>query len=122
MTYLHHYYDPDITAEYARMQQRARAYQIVDKDLYKTSISGPLLRRVSKLEGQEILSEIHAGICGGHIGARALATKVLRQGFYWLVVINDAAKLVSTCEACQKFSRSQKLRHNLCSLLHRRGL
>jgi hypothetical protein len=86
------------------MQQRAKAYQIVDNDLYKTSVSGPLLRCVSKAKGQELLSEIHTRICGGHIGARALAAKVLRQGFYWPSVIDDVAKLVTTCEACQKFS------------------
>jgi hypothetical protein len=55
-------------------------------------------------EGQELLSKIHAGICGGHIAARALAAKVLRQGFYWPAVIDDVAKLVATCEASQKFS------------------
>jgi hypothetical protein len=64
------------------MQQRARAYQIVDNDVYKTSISGPLLHCISKAEGQELLSEIHAGVCAGHIGARALVAKALRQGFY----------------------------------------
>jgi hypothetical protein len=36
--------------------------------------------------------------------SRALAAKVLRQGFYWPAVINDVAKLVATCEACQNFS------------------
>jgi hypothetical protein len=55
-------------------------------------------------EGQELLLEIPVGVYRGHIGVRALDTKVLRQGFYWPVVINDAAKLVSTCEACQKLS------------------
>jgi hypothetical protein len=104
MAYLHHYYEPDNTVEHIRMQQRVGSYQIVDNDLYKTSISGPLLQCVSKAEGQEILSEIHAGTCGEHIGARALAAKVLSQGFYWPAVIDDVAKLISTCEACQKFS------------------
>jgi hypothetical protein len=28
-------------------------------------------------KGQEILLDIHAGTCGGHIGARALPAKVL---------------------------------------------
>jgi hypothetical protein len=51
MAYLWHYYEPDNTVEQARMQQRAQAYKIVDKDLYKISISGPLLRCVSKEEG-----------------------------------------------------------------------
>jgi hypothetical protein len=83
------------------MQQRARAYQIVDNDLYKISVSGLLLRCASKEEGQQILSEVHVGVCGGYIGARALAAKVLRQGFYWPAMMDDAVKLVSTCEACQ---------------------
>jgi hypothetical protein len=73
----------------------------VDNDLYKISVSGPLFRYVSKEEGQQILSEVHAGVCGGHIGDRALAAKVLRQGFYWPAMIDDVAKLVSICEACQ---------------------
>jgi hypothetical protein len=54
------------------------------------------------------LMEVHAGVCGGHIGAKALATKVLRQGFYWPAVIDDTTKLVSTYEACQRFSRKMK--------------
>jgi hypothetical protein len=70
MAYLHHYYKTDNIIEHTRMQQRARSYQIVDNDLYKTSISRPLLRCVSKAKGQEILSEIHVGACGGHISAK----------------------------------------------------
>jgi hypothetical protein len=108
MAHLHHYYQPDNATKHTRMQQRARMYQIVGNNLYKTSISGPLLRCVSKAEGQELLSKIHAGIYGGQIGTRALAAKVLWQGFYWPAVIDDAAKLVSTCEAYQKFSHRSK--------------
>jgi IS30 family transposase len=54
------------------------------------------------------LSEVHAGVCRGHIGAKALATKVLRQGFYWPAMIDDVVKLVSTCQTCQRFSRKTK--------------
>jgi hypothetical protein len=82
MAYLRHYYQPDSVIEHTRIQQRARSYQIVDNDLYKTSISSPLLWCINKAKDQEILLEIHAGACGGHIGARALAAKVIRQGFY----------------------------------------
>jgi hypothetical protein len=78
MVYLYDYYEPNSTEEQTRMQQRARSYQIVDNDLYKISVSGPLLHCVSKDEGQQILSKIHAGVCGGHIGARALAAKTQR--------------------------------------------
>jgi hypothetical protein len=77
MAYLHHYYEPDSKNEQTRMQPRAKDYQIVGNELYRTSVSGPLLRCISKIEGQEILQEVHAEICGGHIGAHALAAKVL---------------------------------------------
>jgi hypothetical protein len=90
------------------MQQRAKDYQIVGNELYKTSISGPFLRCLNKAKGQEALWEVHVGICRGHIGTHVLAAKVLRQGFYWSAMIHDAAKLVSTCEACQKFSHRYK--------------
>jgi hypothetical protein len=108
MAYLHHYYKLDSTTKKIRMQQRARAYQIVDNNLYKAFISGPLLRCFSKAEGHDILSEVHVGICGGHISAHALAAKILRQGFYWTPMIDDVAKQVSTCKACQKFSHRSK--------------
>jgi hypothetical protein len=71
-------------------------------------VSDPLIRCISKAEGQQLLSEIHTGICGGYIGVRALVAKVLRQCFYWPVVINDAVKLIATCKTCQKFSHRSK--------------
>jgi hypothetical protein len=94
MAYLCHYYEPDSKNEQIRMQQRVKDYQIVVNELYKTSVLGPLLWCIIKTEGQEILLKVHAGICRGHICACALAAKVLQQGFYWLAMIDDAAKLV----------------------------
>jgi hypothetical protein len=78
MAYHCHYYELDNATEQIRMPQRAKAYQKVDNELYKISISGLLLRCVSKVEGQDLLLKIHVGIYGGHIGAKALAAKVLR--------------------------------------------
>jgi hypothetical protein len=40
--------------------------------------------------------------------ACALAAKILRQGFYWPAMIDDAAKLVSNFKACQIFSHRSK--------------
>jgi hypothetical protein len=86
------------------MQQRAKAYKIIRDDLYKTSVIGQPLCCLSKDEGKELLTETHSGVCGGHIGARALAVKVFRQGFYWPSKIDDASMLIKTCLACQKSS------------------
>jgi hypothetical protein len=59
-------------------------------------------------QSQELLCEVHIGICGGNIGPKALAAKVLRQCFYCPTMIDDVIKLVSTCEASQKFSHRSK--------------
>jgi hypothetical protein len=104
MTYLCHQYESDNSTKLTRMQQRAKAYQIIEDEVYKTSIIGPLLHCLSRDEDKELLTQMHSGVCGGHIGARALATKVFRQGFYWPSIIDDASKLVTTCLACHKFS------------------
>jgi hypothetical protein len=47
------------------MQQRARAYQVIGNELYKTSVTGPLLRCLSKAEGRELLAEAHSAVCRG---------------------------------------------------------
>jgi hypothetical protein len=62
-----------------------------------------LLCCLSRDEGKELLAQTHSIVCGGHIGSRALTAKVFWQGFYWPSIIDDASKLVTTYQACQKF-------------------
>jgi hypothetical protein len=104
MAYLKHHYEPNSSTDLTRMQQRVKAYKIIEDVLYKSSVTGHPLRCLSKDEGKELLTQTHLGVCGGHIGVRALTAKVFRQGFYWPSIIHDASKLVKTCQACQKFS------------------
>jgi hypothetical protein len=104
MAYLRHHYKPDNSTDLTKMQQRAKAYKIIRDDLYKTSVIGPPLRYLSKDEGKELLTQTHSSVYDGQIGARALATKVFRQGFYRPSIIDDASKLVKTYQACQNFS------------------
>ena len=65
-----------------RMEARTRPYVIIEGELYKHGVCSPLLKRLSRTEGQELMKEIHAGLCGSHIGSRPLLGKVFRQGFY----------------------------------------
>jgi ribonuclease HI len=62
MTYLRHHYEPDNNMELLRMQQRAKAYQVIGDELYKTSVIGPLLRCLSRDEGKELLAQTHLGV------------------------------------------------------------
>jgi hypothetical protein len=60
----------------------------------------PVLKCLSRPKGQELMKEIHVGICGAHIGSMPLLGKVFRQGFYWLKAASDTTDLVQKCENC----------------------
>jgi hypothetical protein len=62
-----------------RMQAWTRPYMIIEGELFKQGVCSPLLKCLSRAEGQELMKEIHAGICGAHIGSRPLLGKVFRQ-------------------------------------------
>jgi hypothetical protein len=57
------------------------------------------------------MKEIHAGLCGSHIGSRPLLGKVFRQVFYWTKAASDAADLIQKCEIVKNV---QGTKNNLC--------
>jgi hypothetical protein len=83
---------------------------MIEGELYKHGVCSPLLKCLSRTEGIELMKEIHAGLCGSHIGSRPLLGKVFRQGFYWPKAASDAADLVQKYENCQNV---QETRNNL---------
>jgi hypothetical protein len=99
------------------MEARTRPYVIIEGELYKHGVCSPLLKCLSKTEGIKLMKEIHAGLCGSHIGSRPLLGKVFRQGFYWLKAASDAGDLVQKCENCQKCARDQKQPSSLTQLI-----
>uniref|UniRef100_A0A2N9FG73 RNase H type-1 domain-containing protein n=1 Tax=Fagus sylvatica TaxID=28930 RepID=A0A2N9FG73_FAGSY len=48
--------------------------------------------------------EVHEGIYGNHSGARSLAHKLTRAGYYWPSLLHDATQYVKTCDKCQRFA------------------
>jgi hypothetical protein len=54
---------------------------VLQGKLYKKSITGVLQQCVTPQEGQEILKDIHAGVCGHHASSRAIAAKPFGQDF-----------------------------------------
>ncbi|GKU90960.1 hypothetical protein SLEP1_g4897 [Rubroshorea leprosula] len=51
-----------------------------------------------------LVDGVHEGVCGSHVGARTLAHKVLRQGYYWPNMHKDATYFVQKCRKCQFFA------------------
>lgn len=48
------------------------------------------------------MHEIHFGICGANAGARTIAQKATRLGYYWPTMYSDAAKITETRYSCQE--------------------
>jgi hypothetical protein len=99
------------------MEARTRPYVMIEGELYKHGVCSPLLKCLSRTKGIELMKEIHAGLCGSHIGSRPLLGKVFRQGFYWPKAPSDAVDLVQKCKNCQKCARDQKQPSSLTQLI-----
>jgi hypothetical protein len=95
---------PKDTIEAHRIIRRSKAFVVLQGKLYKKSITSVLQRYITPQEGQVILKDIHAGVCGHHASRRAIAAKAFCAGFYWLTAIEDAKDIVRRCEACQRFT------------------
>ena len=72
---------PEDKEEAEKVACRSALYQFVDDVLYRRRPNGVKLKCIPREEGLELLAEIHGGICGSHIGSRALAGKAFWQGF-----------------------------------------
>nr|XP_025636282.1 uncharacterized protein LOC112730408 [Arachis hypogaea] len=83
-------------------RRRASFYIVLGNTLYRRGHSQPLLKCISNKEAEEVMAETHEGVCGNHIGGRALAAKILRTGYYWTTIKRDCINKVKTCDNCQK--------------------
>ena len=62
--------------------RRTKSFAVVDGELYKRSARGILQRCISVEQGQALLRDIHAGVCGHHAASKTLVGNAFRQGFY----------------------------------------
>jgi hypothetical protein len=68
-----------------------------------------ILRCVLPHETHQIVTELHAGVCGGHFSGRTTAHKIMCVGYYWLTLFKDTHTFICTCKPCQRFEGKQRL-------------
>nr|XP_025680402.1 uncharacterized protein LOC112782271 [Arachis hypogaea] len=102
MQYLRSGSVPDEVSDKKRFRRQASFFTLINNVLYRRGFSRPLLKCLDRKEADLVLAEAHEGICGIHSGARSLAQKILRAGFYWPTIWEDSSKKVKTCDKCQK--------------------
>ena len=54
-----------------------------DRKLYRRSFAGPYVLCLHPEKVNELLTELHDGVCGGHVRGRSLAHRAMTQGFWW---------------------------------------
>ena len=99
---------PENPVEAKKLRWRASQYVILDSHLYKRSFSLPLLKCLRPSEADFALWEVHEGTCGNHLGGKSLAYKILRQGYYWPTMRQDAQEFVRRCDECQRYANIQR--------------
>jgi hypothetical protein len=95
---------PADRTEAHKLRIRASRFQLLGGILYKMGFSRPHLRCLSPEEANYVIREVHEGVCGNHSGARSLAHKLTRAGYYWPSLLHDATQYVKACDKCQRFA------------------
>lgn len=65
------------------VRRRSSKFTMVAGKLYRMGKATAMLRCPGESETNLVLLEVHEGVCGTHIGRRALVAKLLRAGYYW---------------------------------------
>ncbi|XP_074327827.1 uncharacterized protein LOC141665744 [Apium graveolens] len=100
---------PEDKGKAQRLKAKALKFFIEEGILYHRTFSSPILKCIGPEEAQYCLMEVHEGICGDHISAKALAHKIIRQGYYWPTILRDAIDFVKKCKECQLFSNVTRM-------------
>ncbi|XP_020208360.1 uncharacterized protein LOC109793305, partial [Cajanus cajan] len=106
---------PKDKREASLVQRESARFVVINERLYRRGFSSPLLRCLTMSQAQRVMDEIHSGMCGSHIGGRALVYKVARAGYFWPSLRNDCVNWVQKCDGCQ---RHATLHHSPAERLH----
>jgi len=84
------------------VKMNARKYTLIDGKLFHHGYTHPILTCISRDQCTRIMEELHEGICGSHVGGRALSLKVIRAGYYRSTMKEDCVKYAQRCKQCQE--------------------
>jgi hypothetical protein len=114
VTYLLNLKCPDeLSSSKARtLKLHAVKYCISEKNLYWKDPLGFLLVCLVESETEEVISQFHEGVCGGHHAWRETTYKILRAGYYWPKLFLDVNAKVRACNPCQFFTGNRS--YQLC--------
>ena len=84
------------------LRLNSASYQIIDGVLFRKNYDGFLLRCLECEDAAKVVKELYDGPAGGHFLGDTTAHKILRAGYYWLMLFEDPHAYVRKCDTCQK--------------------
>ncbi|XP_034686616.1 uncharacterized protein LOC117915149 [Vitis riparia] len=76
------------------LRQLATRFVICGETLYRRSVDGILLLCLDRASSDRLMREVHAGVCGPHMGGHMLTHKIMRAGYFWLTMETDCCQFV----------------------------
>ena len=74
---------------------------ICGKTLYRRSVDGMLLLCLDHTCVDQVMRKVHAEVCRSHMGGHMLAHKIMRTGYFWLIMETDYCQFIQRCPECQ---------------------
>jgi hypothetical protein len=89
---------PEDDKEAKHIVKKATRFTVIEGHLFRNGISTPLLKCIGPEEVWNVLVEIHEGSCGHHVGAKSLARKAQRAGYFWPTLQEGATNHIKKCK------------------------
>jgi hypothetical protein len=90
---------PHDKVERERITRRSANYVVIGSDIYRKAAStGILMKCILRLEGLQLLAEIHSEKYGCHAASTNLVGKAYRSRFYWPTAVTDTKDLIKRCK------------------------
>ncbi|RVW92638.1 Gag-Pol polyprotein [Vitis vinifera] len=74
------------------LRQLATRFVICGDALYRRSPDGLLLLCLDLTSADRVMRQVHAGVCGPHMGGHMLVRKIMRVGYFWLTMETDCCQ------------------------------
>ena len=58
------------------------------------------LRCLDENEARQVMTGVHEGVCGPYMIGTMLAKKIMRQGFFWMTMVEDCVRFTKRCHKC----------------------
>ncbi|XP_070020136.1 uncharacterized protein [Nicotiana sylvestris] len=106
---------PDDKKKACALIRKEVRYCLKQGNLYRKMFGGLLARCLGPAQTKYVMREVHGGHCGNHAGGRSLVRTLIRAGYYWLKMEEEAESFVAKCDKCQRYSNNI---HRPAELLH----